>query len=88
MLTESKMIQKAKEGNRTYLDLLLSKHEQLLLQHLSKTTTSTKELMTLRHDCINYIHTHFYDKFDQHKYANFAMWLPECVSSAANQSAK
>jgi hypothetical protein len=33
ILPESKMIQKVKAGNRVYLDVLLSRHEEFLLQH-------------------------------------------------------
>lgn len=87
ILTESEIIQKAKNGNRSYLDLLLSKHEHFLLEHISKTTTNIGELLTLRHICIEYVYTHFFDKFEQHKQSNFAEWLQECVFSAT-QSAK
>jgi hypothetical protein len=87
MLTESEMIQKAKDGNRAYLDLLLSKHEQFLLQYISNTITNPKELLTLRHNCVEYVHSHFHDKFNPHQHTNFAEWLQECVFSAT-QSVK
>jgi hypothetical protein len=79
MLTESEMIQKTKAGNRSYLDLLLSKYELFLLHHASKTTTNTKELLMFRRDCIEYVYANFSDSFNSLEHANFATWLLECV---------
>ena len=79
MLTELEMIQKAKAGNHSYLDLLLNKHDQFLLHHVSKSAANMEELLVLRRDCITYVRTHFEAKFDSHEHASFAMWLLESV---------
>jgi hypothetical protein len=79
MLPESEMIQKTKAGNRSYLDLLLSKHEQFLLHHASKIATNPKGLLIFRRDCIEYVHANFHDSFNPLEHADFATWLLECV---------
>ncbi|MCL2414003.1 MAG: hypothetical protein FWC94_01965 [Bacteroidales bacterium] len=79
VLPESEMLQKAKEGNRSYLDLLLSSHELFLLHHLSKITKNPKELLDFRHTCIDYAHVHFCTTFDEQAYPVFSTWLLECV---------
>jgi len=88
MLTESEMIQQAKSGNHIYLDLLLSKYEQLLLQHISNVTTDTTELLTIRQDCISYIHTHFYDRFNPCQHIDFATWLLKCAEKVVSKRQK
>ena len=79
ILQESEILQKAREGNRSYLDLLLSNHELFLLHHLSKIAKNQKELLDFRCACINYTHVHFCTTFDEQKYPVFSAWLLECV---------
>jgi len=73
------MLQKAKEGNRSYLDLLLSKYELFLLDNLSKFARNPKELLDFRRTCIDYVHAHFCARFDEQEYPVFETWLLECV---------
>jgi len=73
------MLQRAKEGDRSYLDLLLSKHELFLLHNLSKIARDQKELLDFRRTCINYVHAHFHATFDEQEYPVFETWLLERV---------
>jgi hypothetical protein len=82
MLTESEMIQKTKAGHGAYLDLLLSKYEPFLLQHLSKSTANKNELLTLRNVCIQYVRTNFFEKFSEQKHVDFATFLLGSVDEA------
>ncbi len=84
ILPESEMLQEAKAGHRQYLDLLLCLHEEFLLQQLPRKSATTKDLLNLRKECLNYAHTHFYQTFDAQKQSNFAAWLLECVEAVCS----
>lgn len=80
ILSETEILQNALTGNRSYLDLLISMHEQFIIEHISRKTT-TKPLLGLRTECIQYVHTHFNQSFDLQLYQNFSTWLLECIDA-------